>query len=362
MANLIDSLTDYRLAIATARREHKLSMPRAIRSVLTAKLRYGIGPRFHSLFELSAKHESGWDDYLIDERLRVHLRRINPADTREVVNDKLAFYEHCVAHRIDTVPIRCLLGSFTPSKSSPIAFVTTEEDFANALHPEDDQLFFKLVNGTWGLDAFVATRKGSNWRFPGGTGTTSALFSFALARLAGRRAWMVQPFIKSSPEVSSITSGALSTIRLITTLNGGRSEALFANLRISVGENTTDNFGHGTSGNLVAPIDLRTGTLGQARGPKVRDWPHTVVIEHHPNTGKRIEGMVIPGWNNVLGLCARSHSTLPQLRILAWDVAITIEGPLIVEANPTFDVSGIQVANSRGIRVDLQDALGVELP
>lgn len=211
------SLADYGRAIWTASSYQDLTLLAATRSVVRAKAKYGIGPRFHSLFELGKRPENAWPDYLIDELLRIELRKVNPPAAREVVNDKLAFYEHCSSHDLETIPIRCMIAiKAQPGVESRVPIALRDHDFAAAIHPADKRLFFKLVNGTWGLDAFSATRlDDGRWRYAGTSGTTADLFSFALRRLARRRGWIVQPLVESCTQLRRITSTALSTIRLI---------------------------------------------------------------------------------------------------------------------------------------------------
>lgn len=358
--SIFSSLADYGRAIRTASSYQGLNLLAATRSVVRAKTKYGIGPRFHSLFELGKRPESAWADYLIDELLRIELRQINPPAAREVVNDKLAFYEHCSSHGLETIPIRCMIATKAqPAFESCVPIALLDQEFAAAIHPEDKRLFFKLVNGTWGLDAFSATQlDDGRWRYAGITGTTSDLYSFAFRRLARRRGWIVQPLVESCTQLRSVTSTALSTIRLITAQEDSSIVLLFANLRITVGQNATDNFSHGSSGNLVAPIDLKTGVLGPARGSESVDFPVMNQKENHPDTGNAIEGFKIPHWKKATELCIAAHQTLPHLKMLAWDIAITESGPLLVETNTTFDVSGIQVAHQKGIRKHIQGALG----
>lgn len=319
------SLADYGRAIWTASSYQDLTLLAATRSVVRAKAKYGIGPRFHSLFELGKRPENAWPDYLIDELLRIELRKVNPPAAREVVNDKLAFYEHCSSHDLETIPIRCMIAiKAQPGVESRVPIALRDHDFAAAIHPADKRLFFKLVNGTWGLDAFSATRlDDGRWRYAGTSGTTADLFSFALRRLARRRGWIVQPLVESCTQLRRITSTALSTIRLITAWKNSSVALLFANLRISVGQNTTDNFSHGSSGNLVAPINLRAGVLGPAQGSSRVDFPVMNQKSTHPDTGSAIEGFEIPHWEKATELCMRAHKTLPYLKILAWDIAIT---------------------------------------
>ena len=57
------------------------------------------------------------------------------------------------------------------------------------------------------------------------------------------------------------------------------------------------------------------------------------VFEFHPMTGKRIPGTQIPYWEEVKAMCLKAMHVVPQVRFVAWDVAITPDGPVFIEGN-----------------------------
>jgi glutathione synthase/RimK-type ligase-like ATP-grasp enzyme len=78
----------------------------------------------------------------------------------------------------------------------------------------------------------------------------------------------------------------------------------------------------------------------------------------HPDTGNVIEGFRIPMWAEVVELLERGQRSLPDLRTLGWDIAVTDDGPLIVETNATYDIDIVQVAYQRGVRSDIEEVFG----
>lgn len=151
---------DYFNAMRTVSGGKLYRYPYAAYSVLLCKFRHGLGPRFHSLFRLAEVPQERWNGYLQDETLRLVLRSINPPSAREIVNDKLAFHDHCVAQSLPTIPIFCAIEQ--PDSKYPKSPVTveTEEDWCRRMGDLPDRLFVKLIDGSWGVDAFVAERKG----------------------------------------------------------------------------------------------------------------------------------------------------------------------------------------------------------
>lgn len=349
----LSTAADYFKAIHVASGKRIARYPVSAHSVLLSRFSYGIGPKLHSLFRLMDQPRGTWQDFLVDEDLRVILRRINPLSRREVVNDKLAFYEHCLEHGLATIPILCAVDNEaqgTQEGRQSAVIVSSPEEWALRLQHCQQPLFIKLIDGSWGQDAFAAEPTGQGWHYCGHHGSCEEFYAFAMKRFAGRRGWMVQPRISSHPDLDKISSpGVLATIRAVTFFVDGKPQLLFAALRIPVGDNVTDNFSHGSIGNVTAPIDLVTGEIGVCRGSLNKTWPEIVDVELHPDTGNPIQGSRVPMWDGVLDLLDRGQHSLPFLKTLGWDIAVTGNGPVVVEANATYDVDLIQVSHQRGI-------------
>lgn len=99
-------------------------------------------------------------------------------------------------------------------------------------------------------------------------------------------------------------------------------------------------------GALGAGIDIATGrTLGAV-------WGRSLVDEH-PETGNRISGLAIPGWDSLLSLAARCHG-LTNLGYQGVDIVLDKDlGPLILEINVRPGLN-IQIANRAGLRRRLE--------
>lgn len=47
--------------------------------------------------------------------------------------------------------------------------------------------------------------------------------------------------------------------------------------------------------------------------------------------------MKIPFWEEVSEIVTKAHCLIPNLRYIGWDIAITDDGPVIIEANHDAD-------------------------
>ena len=154
-----------------------------------------------------------------------------------------------------------------------------------------------------------------------------------------------------------MSSHGLATARVVTAMQNGVARVVVAGFKVTVGTNATDNFSKGASGNLLAGIDLSTGTLSQARGSRRKDWPEMIDFDTHPETGTRIAGFALPLWDDLLRCAVRAQESLPELRSAGWDIAISERGILVVEANLTYDLSILQIAHQRGLKREIDAVL-----
>lgn len=58
-----------------------------------------------------------------------------------------------------------------------------------------------------------------------------------------------------------------------------------------------------------------------------------IFINEHPNTGIRFTGLQIPFWDETFEICVKAARLGTFCRSVAWDVAITPDGPLLIEGN-----------------------------
>jgi hypothetical protein len=88
-------------------------------------------------------------------------------------------------------------------------------------------------------------------------------------------------------------------------------------------------------------------------------------VSEHPDTQVRFEGKKIPEWSSIIDICKRAASAFSGVRLVGWDVALTPEGPILIEGNATWGLPVVQV-HSQGylqepIRKQLSE-VGAQFP
>ena len=144
------------------------------------------------------------------------------------------------------------------------------------------------------------------------------------ARLLAEGAGIVEECVEQHPILAALCPASVNTLRIATMLGDRREGVVYAYLRIGNGQ-VMDNV---DCGGMAAPVDLETGALCGVAANKRGD-----VYERHPMTGARIQGTAIPFWREAVEMCIKAAKVVPQVRYVAWDVAITADGPVFIEGN-----------------------------
>jgi hypothetical protein len=156
--------------------------------------------------------------------------------------------------------------------------------------------------------------------------------------------YIFQRRLNPSGAMAALVGERLSSVRLMVRLEESGPELFRPVWKIPVGDNVADNVWR--DGNLLAAVDPETGT---AERVIIGLGPDEVEVESHPDTGERLQGVVVPDWRAMTELCLEAARHFPGLRLQAWDVAVTSTGPVILEINGAGDLSMTQRAEGRGV-------------
>jgi hypothetical protein len=356
-------IRDYALAIRHSAGGQPLKLPWAALQVMRAKLGCRIGPFHFSLFGLARVPVSKWHEYIVmGPSFDARRNALSPNAIRGVVDNKILFYEHCVRAGLPAIPVICSVGRGHAGTDSAVEDVDDAERLAVLLKAAPSEIFAKPVSGAHGENVFRVVRSGGSFEFAGRAGSVADLFDRLQQAGVGGGGFILQPQVRPHAEILQWSSShGLPTVRLVTVMHPEGPEILFACLRIPVGANVTDNFGTGTNGNLVAGIDIATGMLMRAYGSSRRDWPVIVEFARHPDTGCPFPGASIPYWREIVDVALRGQNSLPRVKTVGWDIAVTTSGVLLVELNSNYGVYTLQVAYQRGLKTELGSKLGISI-
>lgn len=155
---------------------------------------------------------------------------------------------------------------------------------------------------------------------------------------------IVEECVVQHPELA-FGGQSVNTIRVVTMIDTkGIPHILTAALRCGVGDSVVDNF---SAGGVGYPVNIEHGLI-ETFGIQVDNMLDPIYI--HPGTDIVMVGQRIPYWKEIRDMVCEAAQVLPQLRYVGWDVAVTLQGPLLIEGNPTPGFGLLEgIGNSRGI-------------
>ncbi len=159
--------------------------------------------------------------------------------------------------------------------------------------------------------------------------------------------YLIQDCLTAHDELQAICGGGMPTVRIVTLDQGNGPELYTAAIKLTGGNNVADNFWRG--GNLIAPVDVETGKMGKAI---TMMGPEGEFCATHPDTGAAIDGTALPNWNEAKEVSLNSARLLKDAVLIGFDVALSDQGPVIIEGNSTPDLNMLQLAHRHGMLDD----------
>lgn len=157
--------------------------------------------------------------------------------------------------------------------------------------------------------------------------------------------------IYQTKQFDSFNSSSVNTIRFMTTLYPtGDVKIIAIWMKFGRAGVCVDNAGAG--GNVDAGVDIKTGRIFNVT--LFDEWRETRSITHHPDSGTLLEGVFIENWKQITDEIIQFQKSIPYLKAIGWDIAITPEGPLVVEFNDYWDRTG-QLFLGYGWKKEIQD-------
>lgn len=256
-------------------------------------------------------------DYLHNHEWASLSNHLNTSACREALVDKQRFASICAEHGLASVPVFACVTPETPLTQLP-----------------KQDLFVKPVCGlrARGTAGFTYVRDGVYKRHDDVQYTTEALIH-RLNERALKKARLVQPWIKNHAAIADLSPGGLCTVRIITgRWPNGQVDVVVATFKMPLENQLTSTYG------LDSAIDLATGRLGRG----YRYQPTNTGYDVHPSTGAQVTARVLPDWEHTLALVTQAHRVFTGCVLIGWDVALSEDGPLLLEGNTGWDVPTVQ--------------------
>ncbi len=148
--------------------------------------------------------------------------------------------------------------------------------------------------------------------------------------------YLFQETIRQHPQMDLINPSCINTIRFDTFIDDkGNIEIMSAYLRTSSNNLHADN---GSLGGCFIGIELESGKLKKVGYTSFTKAGGKILTEH-PISKIAFENFAIPHFEESKRLVLKAAGLIPGLRLIGWDVATGISGPILIEGNCGYDIS-----------------------
>lgn len=184
--------------------------------------------------------------------------------------------------------------------------------------------------------ALLVPRRQGQWELIDRAGSTSGSLASLLQAHCPGEALVVQPLLRNHPAIAAVVGAVPLTLRMVTGCCAGRAQTLSILAEIPL-----DSRLPLPGAQMILPVDRDTGRLADP-GPKSGN------NGFHPLTGCKLAGLDLPFFAAVRLCAERAHAAIaPRRTMLGWDMAISPEGPVLIEANVNWGVA-VHCRNAAG--------------
>lgn len=291
------------------------SVKTKIRENTTWARRYGEVNLFYSLYGFDIVGLRNQDEYIDYYSFMTSRDEINKAGAwwsyLALLRDKFLFYKVLSSNNIPTPSIFAVTrnGLLYNESMEPIPWegISGEKDY-----------FVKDIDGE--CASFVKHIKDYNELV-------------LLKEKLQKGGYVFQRRLEQHAGMNIINPEAINTLRLVTINKDGMPYVLSSLLR--VGTQKTGCVDNWAAGGLAIGIE-DDGHLKEFGFYKPTHGTKTSI---HPDTGIVFKDFIIPEYQEARELVCKAHRCFYGIRAIGWDVAITKDGPMLIEGNDNFEIS-----------------------
>ncbi len=260
-------------------------------------LKYGVNPKEYYYFGFSSKTAEAKETFFTKRMFKRFLKRNNDPMYRQILNDKYIFSQTFEKY----VKRKCIRNTNLT--------IADFEEFLTGM----EKFIYKPGEGSGGTGIEVISKAD----YP----CTEEIYKKIIALPEG----VLEEWIDQHEVISAAYPYAVNCIRVATLFRDGKCTHLGALFTLGLNKNNITN---ALKGSIFGIVDLETGVVTS----DLCNYSDQVFHEH-PDTGFIAKGFEIPYWQEILKLTADAASVVPQVGYVGWDVAISKDGPVLIEGN-----------------------------
>jgi len=208
-------------------------------------------------------------------------------------------------------------------------------------------LFAKPIAGIFSVGVLHITgRDGDALVMKGGERAPIGQVAAYIAEFS-KDGYLFQKTLVTDETLAGAVGGTVPSLRCLVLWAGEAPSIESAILKIPARGNVADNYWR--RGNMLGAVDLDSGEIRRVVSGTAHEFSQ---IETHPDTGKPLIGVRLPGWSDVLDRVREAAALFPGIRTQSWDVSLSSAGPVFLEFNFGGDLNLHQLAHGKGVLSD----------
>lgn len=265
--------------------------------IICSGIIYGASPNNYKNFGFKELNHKQRATYVTNRISRKMIKTFNDPDYIDIFEDKIKF-----AERFSKYFGRTWISTKNLTYSSFLEFVK-----------DKDQIIYKPINNAQGqgIKVFKIEENPEN------------IFNRIIAP---KEDAIIEEWIEQHPVLSNIYSEAINCLRIITVYKNRQTFFLTGGITWGNGK----KIANASASGIVSPVNFKTGILDK---PAADFEGH--VYEKHPITNVNLMNLKVPYWDETIEMLKRASSEIPQVGYVGWDIAITPNGPVLIEGNTT---------------------------
>lgn len=269
---------------------------------------------FFDILHCMKKFDAGYYDYIIfqfynltEEQRDTYLTRFRSKKLIQQINDET--YSHCFDNKNE---FNDIFKNYIGREFVDMATANKEE--VVGYFERKDKIFAKMTDLSCGHGAELL--KTADFK------SADEFYEY----VKGKGFGTLEDVLENHPDIAAVYPHSANTMRMITIIgDDGLPYLIYSVQKFGNNDRIVDNYGvHG-------PVDLETGEFLYPAHPG--ETTADELFTEHPYTGHPLVGFKTPYFKEAKEMVLKAAMVIPQMRYVGWDVAITPNGPAIIEGN-----------------------------
>lgn len=225
--------------------------------------------------------------------------------------------------------------------------IHARNQFNHFLDVNERDIVIKPVSSAMGMNILVAAKRENRYFLADTPVTYDDLWRHVTRDM--KNGHLIEEKVVNHPSIEEINPSCLNTYRVITLkTNDDKWHYAACCAKFGKAGSFVDN---AMAGGILVGLD-NTGKIINAH-----DYLNSQSITHHPDTGVRLTGIKLEGYQHVKELALKASEKFSFMGTIGWDIAYTDKGAMIIEGNILYPADFMQLSSGGMITDEIAKGL-----